>query len=174
MTNFEILGQLFGVISLIIVVVAYQVKDTRKTSLLMAPGDFFYGLQYYFLGSPSSFYIMLVATLRDLAGAAASDRVMRYVSFFYIGIVWILAFFKAEVPMEYLPPLGTTLATMALVKRDSFYSFRGFIFLHHIVWMSFNIWIMSYAGILQICFTGSSNIIGFLRHHKTKTVPVDL
>ncbi len=168
MTTYEIVGHLCGLVTLVLSVIGYQMKEPKNSLKLFAPSDFFYGLQYYFLGSFSSFLIMMAAVLRDIAGIYGSKTVMRSVFIIYIGTVWVLAFLKAEYAMEYLPPLATTLATLGMLNREHFLRFRVFLFLHHVSWMIFSIWIMAYAGILLTCLTGGSNIIGFLRHYKDR------
>lgn len=164
MTLFEILGQAAGFISLGLYLTAYQMKETRKTQLMFVPADLFCGLQYAFLGSMSSCFVLLLAAGRDLAGAVAPDRILRMISLVYVFLVWGMAVFKVHYWQEFLPVAATTLATLAVLSRGHFYKYRLLICGHHVLWMLFNIWIMSLAGIALVFVNASSNIIGAYRY----------
>ena len=165
--------QSLGFISFGLFMVAYQIKDTRRTQLWFAPGNFLYGVQYYMLGSFSASLIMFAASLRDLAGWKGSDRVLRIASVIYIVWIWGVFFLLHKNWQEVLMPLSGTVSTIAVQFRSHFYRFRFLLMGRQTIMFCFNIWIQSCGGIVHLFMAMGSNIVGTWRHYKTPAAPAD-
>ena len=166
MTLADILAQASGLVAFGIFLIAYQVKDTRKTQLLFAPGNVLYGVQYALLGSLSASFCMFSASLRDIAGACFSDRILKIVSVAHLTFITSVTFLYGHSWHEWLVVLSGFLSTIAAVVRDDFYQFRFLLLGRQAAMIVFNIWVQSIAGIVHIGFVMLSNAWGIYMHRK--------
>lgn len=162
----EIVIQSLGFISFALFMIGYQVKDTRKTQLWFAPGNWLYGLQYFLLGSISASLIMTAAGMRDIVGAKGSDKALKIASVMYLVFIWAVIAVSAKSWQEGLMALSGTVSTIAVQFRSDFYRFRCLLMLRQVIMIAFNTWIKSYGGMIHLCFTLLSNMYGTWRHYK--------
>ncbi len=162
----DVFVQSLGLASFAIFMAAYQIKDTRRTQLLFAPGNILYGVQYFLLGSQSATLMMFSAAARDLVGAYASDRVLKVASVIHLIVVWTGIAILAHSWQEGLMGIASTISTAAALFRNDFYKFRFLLMGRQVMMILFNVWIQSYAGVAHLSFTFLSNVYGTYRHSR--------
>jgi hypothetical protein len=74
----DFLAQSLGFGALIIFMIAFQIKDPRKTQLLFVPGNFAYAFQYFLMGSVTGGFILFASAIRDLAGVYAPTKILNH------------------------------------------------------------------------------------------------
>jgi hypothetical protein len=156
----DFLAQSLGFGALIIFMIAFQIKDSRKTQLLFVPGNFAYAFQYFLMGSMTGGLILFASAIRNLAGVYASAKILNY---FIVGHVLVAATCFALLGQswaEALVLLSSVLSGFATFYRDDFNKFRFFIIGRQLSMLSFNVWIGSIAGMIHLMLTLGSNIIG--------------
>lgn len=169
---YEVFVQALGFAAFAIFMIAYQIKDTRKTQLCFAPGNFLYGVQYILLGSLSGSLVMFAATARDVISVYSSKKTLKIVSAVYLVFVWGMTAILFKNWQEFLMPMSGTLSTIAVLYRDQFFKYRAFLLGRQVMSLLFNLWVGSQGGILHLLFTLGSNILGTYRHtRKTKEAP---
>ncbi len=160
--------QLMGWIALFFFVLSYQFKSPRHTTALYVPADICYAIHYFGLDSYSSMMITLGAMCRNICGAWGSDRLMKVVIIFYVIFAWCMILFLGETIYEIGAALGTTFMSVAIWFRDRFYVYRLLAIGHQISWMILFVSLGSYSGVLMICITFVSNIVGIMRYRFQK------
>jgi hypothetical protein len=173
LTLHSLLAQSCGFISCIIYVVAYQAKDPRRTQLLFAPANFFYGMQaFLLLGRLSGSSIVIFASIaRDLTSAWCSDKFLKRMAIAYIPCIWAVGFLFNKQWQEYMMCVTATFSTLAMALRGSFARYRGILFGRQVISLCFNVWIASVPSTVYSLFTILSNAVGVVRHRKAKTLP---
>ena len=117
------LAIIFGILALILWIGSVQVKERHNILLVQALANFFYALQYYFLGFLSTALMNLVSTIRCITFARSAKLKKQpheiYLITFLI-LILLIAIRYCNTFLDFLPIVATMLYTIsAWLNKDS-------------------------------------------------------
>lgn len=147
---------------------SYQLLDPRKTIRLWIPANIFMAVHFYGMGSIPALCIALGAMVRDSVAVYGSKKTLSYTLVAYVIYAWVAVLLSADAVQDYLVAVGTTFLSLATFNRDFFWRHRLFSACHQVMWFSAFVLMGSYAGVTQLAFLMTSNMVGMLRRFLQK------
>ena len=171
-----VLSQAFVIINAILLMVTYQLK-TRKAILTVSfMALFANGVAYVLLSAWSGLAMVFVAMMRNIIFMidekknGKSNKITKKDIVILI-ILYAISIISAIYTYEGFLSLMSVFATMLYTysvwqKKTSVYKILGIII--EVIWIIYNIYILSIFGIIVEIFLLISAIIGIIREYKTK------
>jgi len=145
---------------------SYQMLDPRRTILLWLPANIFMSIHFYGMDSIPALCIALGAMVRDSVAVFGSERLLLMTIKSYMVYAWVAVIFFAKAPQDYLVAVGTTFLSIATFYRNVFWYHRLLSLCHQTMWLTAFLLMGSYAGIAQLVFLMTSNLVGMVRKHR--------
>ncbi len=139
------MGQLLGFIYALFLILSNFGKTTKQILLLQTISFFFKTFHYYLLGGISGFLTSLISMVRNIIFYKIKENKLLTILFIIIYIVIAITTFKNIYTL--LPALATITYTFIINKNNSKYLRYGML-LTSLTWLIYNIYIISYSGVI--------------------------
>ena len=171
MTVMEFIGQIFGLIAVIISFVAYQMPTQKKILFMNLLVTIAILLNYAFIGAVTGMMLNVVCVIRNLIFMNREKKIFSYKFYPYLLMVIIggLSFFTSEGAYSILITIGLIINTFALsltnpqATRYCMAISCSFIF-------SYNIFVFSIGGMINEAVAIISSVLGIIRFRRTAKV----
>ncbi|MBR6566694.1 MAG: YgjV family protein [Spirochaetaceae bacterium] len=167
MTVMEFIGQVFGLIAVIISFVAYQMPTQKKILFMNLLVTIAILLNYAFIGAVTGMMLNVVCVIRNLIFMNREKKIFSYKFYPYLLMVIIggLSFFTSEGAYSILITIGLIINTFALsltnpqATRYCMAISCSFIF-------SYNIFVFSIGGMINEAVAIISSVLGIIRFRR--------
>ena len=167
MTVMEFIGQIFGLIAVVISFVAYQMPTQKKILFMNMLVTVAILLNYAFLGATTGVILNVVCFIRNIIFMNRDKKIFSYKFYPYLLMVIIggLSFLTSEGAHSILITIGLIINTFALsltnpqATRYCMAISCSFIF-------AYNIFVFSIGGMINEAVAIISSVIGIIRYRK--------
>ena len=156
------IAQGIGFIGLALVFIAFQHNDRRKILWIQAAGSAVFGLHFFLLGAFTGMGMNLMEIPRNLTFAREPKRKWLFTSIF-IALFVVLGVFTWESPRSLFPMIAMCLSTVVFSLQKP-RSIRFFTVPVSVLWMAYNVFSFSIAGVLTEAFCLLSIVIAIFRY----------
>ena len=140
-------------------------KTTKQILLLQTISFFFKSVHYYLLGGISGFLTSIISMLRNLIFTKIKSN--KTWTIVFILIYLIIGFMTYTTLGSILPIIATIFYTIIVNKNNPSYLRWGML-ITSIIWLLYNIYIISYSGIITQVIILFSNVIAIIKLDKKK------
>ena len=170
MTVMEFIGQIFGLIAVVISFVAYQMPTQKKILFMNMLVTMAILLNYAFLGATTGVILNVVCFIRNIIFMNRDKKIFSYKFYPYLLMVIIggLSFLTSEGAHSILITIGLIINTFALsltnpqATRYCMAISCSFIF-------AYNIFVFSIGGMINEAVAIISSILGIIRYRKNQS-----
>lgn len=170
MTVMEFIGQIFGLIAVVISFVAYQMPTQKKILFMNMLVTVAILLNYAFLGATTGVILNVVCLIRNIIFMNRDKKIFSYKFYPYLLMVIIggLSFLTSEGAHSILITIGLIINTFALsltnpqATRYCMAISCSFIF-------AYNIFVFSIGGMINEAVAIISSILGIIRYRKNQS-----
>ena len=170
MTVLELIGQIFGLIAVVISFVAYQMPTQKKILFMNMLVTVAILLNYAFLGATTGVILNVVCFIRNIIFMNRDKKIFSYKFYPYLLMVIIggLSFLTSEGAHSILITIGLIINTFALsltnpqATRYCMAISCSFIF-------AYNIFVFSIGGMINEAVAIISSILGIIRYRKNQS-----
>jgi hypothetical protein len=170
MTVMEFIGQIFGLIAVVISFVAYQMPTQKKILFMNMLVTVAILLNYAFLGATTGVILNVVCFIRNIIFMNRDKKIFSYKFYPYLLMVIIggLSFLTSEGAHSILITIGLIINTFALsltnpqATRYCMAISCSFIF-------AYNIFVFSIGGMINEAVAIISSVIGIIRYRKNQS-----
>lgn len=170
MTVMEFIGQIFGLIAVVISFVAYQMSTQKKILFMNMLVTVAILLNYAFLGATTGVILNVVCFIRNIIFMNRDKKIFSYKFYPYLLMVIIggLSFLTSEGAHSILITIGLIINTFALsltnpqATRYCMAISCSFIF-------AYNIFVFSIGGMINEAVAIISSILGIIRYRKNQS-----
>jgi len=150
------MAQLLGFIYAIFLLVSNFGKTKGQILWMQTVSFFFKAVHYLFLGGFSGFLVSLVSMIRNII-------FFKIKTSFILTIIFILIYLLVGISsyeniFSTLPVLATIFYTM-VINKSNLLNLRIGLIITSLIWLTYNIYILSYSAIIVQIITLVSNII---------------
>lgn len=157
------MGQLLGFVYAFFLLLSFFGKNAKSILLYQTISFFFKGLHYFLLGGASGFLISFVSGVRNLIFVKIKTN--KYVTIMFIIIYIIIGIFTFNSFFSIFPVIATIIYTAVINFNRVLYLKLGML-ITSMAWLIYNIYIISYSGIIVQVILIISNIIALLLDKK--------
>jgi len=157
------MGQILGLIYALFLILSNFGKSTKQILFLQTISFFFKTLHYYLLGGISGFLTSLISMIRNIIFYKIKESKIWVV--FFIIIYIIIGIITLKSIYTLLPVFATIIYTLIINYNNPKYLRYG-IFITSLTWLIYNIYIISYSGIIIQIIMLISNIIAIIKLDK--------
>lgn len=157
------MGQFLGFIYAIFLILSNFGKTTKQILFLQTISFFFKTLHYYLLGGISGFLTSLISMIRNIIFYKIKESKIWTTSFIIIYL--IIGFLTLNSLFSLLPVFATITYTL-IINYDKPNYLRYGMIITSISWLAYNIYIISYSGIIIQIIMLISNIIAIIKLDK--------
>lgn len=157
------MGQILGLIYALFLILSNFGKSTKQILFLQTISFFFKTLHYYLLGGISGFLTSLISMIRNIIFYKIKESKIWAV--FFIIIYIIIGIITLKSIYTLLPVFATIIYTLIINYNNPKYLRYG-IFITSLTWLIYNIYIISYSGIIIQIIMLISNIIAIIKLDK--------
>ena len=157
------MAQILGFIYALFLMLSNFGKTTKQILLLQTVSFFFKGIHYYLLGGISGFLTSIVSMIRNIIFTKIKSNKMWTIIFILIYLV--IGFLTYTTFGTLLPIIATIFYTIIVNKNNPSY-LRWGMFITSVIWLLYNIYIISYGGIITQVVILVSNIIAIIKLDK--------
>lgn len=174
MTTSWILSQVFIIINYIFLVMTYQSKSRKNILIFNFCALIFTGISYTFLSAYSGLAMVIVAIIRNIIfiidekrnGKSKKNGVKDYI---ILAILYIISIVSAIFTYNGILSMMSVIATMLYTysvwqKNTAIYKVLGLP--TGVIWIIYNIYILSLFGIIFETLLAVSSVIGYIRENK--------
>ena len=140
-------------------------KTTKQILLLQTISFFFKSVHYYLLGGISGFLTSIISMLRNLIFTKIKSN--KTWTIVFILIYLIIGFMTYTTLGSILPIIATIFYTIIVNKNNPSYLRWGML-ITSIIWLLYNIYIISYSGIITQVIILFSNVLAIIKLDKKK------
>lgn len=170
MTVMEFIGQIFGLIAVVISFIAYQMPTQKKILFMNMLVTVAILLNYAFLGATTGVILNVVCFIRNIIFMNRDKKIFSYKFYPYLLMVIIggLSFLTSEGAHSILITIGLIINTFALsltnpqATRYCMAISCSFIF-------AYNIFVFSIGGMINEAVAIISSILGIIRYRKNQS-----
>ncbi len=157
------MGQLLGFIYALFLILSNFGKTKKQILLLQTISFFFKTFHYYLLGGISGFLTSLISMIRNIIFYKIKEN--KALTIFFIIVYIIIAIITFKNIYTLLPVFATITYTL-IINYDNPKYLRYGMFLTSLTWLTYNIYIISYSGIIIQIIMIISNIIAIIKLDK--------
>lgn len=178
MNTLTVIGQIFGFVAMALIVWSFQFKDNKKLFLLQVGSCTFFVLHYLFLGlggDPAAYsgmaqnFVGLAFRAVLLLGEKHKKLNSTLVMAVFCAVMAVLgALTYSGDPVALLPVVGNIICVGALWTRDANLIRFGQLIAVSPCWLTYNVFMLSIAGILLESFNIISIIVYYIRRRINK------
>lgn len=160
----SILAQIFGIIALIAMVLSYQCKERKKLLLLQLASNVFFVANYFMLGASTMGWMCVINVVRSFVFMMDDRRWAKSPLWLYVFLIVALVtgIMSWEGPMSILVIVASLILIFALYSKNLKVTRLLFLF-PPLLYISYNVYHMSFGGIGSDAFCLVSAIVAILR-----------
>ncbi len=157
--------QLLGFVAWLFLILSYHRQTTNKILIFQIISVLFYGLHYYLLKAYSGLAICLFeALINFLYYKTDKDK---YIFLATIPLYLILGFLTFSTIINILPIIASLIDSYSLTKHKNLLVIGSII--SHLLWIIYDLFVMSYAGALTDTLLVISNIFVLIFECRPRT-----
>lgn len=165
----NLIAQIIGVIGMILLAMCFQAKDKKKTLIIKFLADIGWGIHYFLLGGFSGVILNAVSATRETVFYFEENEKRRKVWLVvFVAINWVLGILTMKELYNLLPTMCSAVATYSFWQNNLKVT-RLLALLNAIMMFTYDIFLLSYVGMLSETITVVSVCIALYRYRK-KTV----
>lgn len=157
------MAQMLGFIYAFFLLLSSWGRYKNQILILQTLAFFFKGLHYYLLGGLSGFLTSLISMLRNLLFTKLKSHYLWTI--FFITLYVIIGIFTYQNFGSILPVLATIIYTI-IINKNKASLLRWGLFVTSFIWLIYNVYILSYSGIITQIIILISNIIAIIKLDK--------
>ena len=166
MDAITVIKEVFGLLGIIAAILAFQCKRHNRVLAYRTANELLFGVQYVLLGAWTGMAMNLVGSIRNIIFA---EEVKRGKSTRLTALIFCLFFTVAgiitwEGPKSILIISAKVISSLAYGNKNLLVM-RLLVLLTCSAWLTYNIFVASYAGVACEVLTLSSIIIALFRYH---------
>lgn len=168
------LGQLFGLIAIIFIVISIQQNNKKKILILQILSNCCYALQYVFLGAYTATVSCLIGICRGILFEKFCTNNKKK------NPIWVLLLVIAMSLVNGIVTYKDPYSILAIISpvvygyglwQNNLKLFRIIALLNPILWIFYNIHVQAYTGIISSVFEITSAVIAIYRYDIKKQNP---
>lgn len=159
------MGQILGFIYAFFLFLSIFGKTSRKILIMQTFSFFFKGLHYLLLGGLSGFLTSFVSMIRNLIFYKLKSN--RYWTILFVIIFLLIGIFTYDTFFSLMPVIATIIYTLIINYNNPTYLRYGML-LTSLTWLIYNIYVVSYSGIMIQIILLISNVIAIIKLDKKK------
>ena len=170
MTVMEFIGQIFGLIAVVISFVAYQMPTQKKILFMNMLVTVAILLNYAFLGATTGVILNVVCFIRNIIFMNRDKKIFSYKFYPYLLMVIIggLSFLTSEGAHSILITIGLLINTFALSLTNP-QATRYCMAISCSFLFAYNIFVFSIGGMINEAVAIISSILGIIRYRKNQS-----
>ena len=170
MTVMEFIGQIFGLIAVVISFVAYQMPTQKKILFMNMLVTVAILLNYAFLGATTGVILNVVCFIRNIIFMNRDKKIFSYKFYPYLLMVIIggLSFLTSEGAHSILITIGLIINTFALSLTNP-QATRYCMAISCSFLFAYNIFVFSIGGMINEAVAIISSILGIIRYRKNQS-----
>ena len=165
----EITGQIIGFVAMALIILSFQIKDPKKMILVQSAAQLLFTVHYFMIGSPSGALQNAVSVIRAICLISSFKPLKsKAAKWVFIAAYMLMPIITMNSPTDFipfLPGIGMAINTYCLWDMNSRRHRMSQLFIVSPLWIAYNIFNLSYAGILTEVFNASSSLVFLLRTH---------
>ena len=158
------MGQLIGFIYMFFLIYSYFQKTANKLLLYQSLAFLFKGIHYFLIGGMSGAITSVISFIRNLFFTKVSSKLLML---FFIILYLIIGFITYNGFFSILPVAATIFYSFFVYIKNLKYLRISNLFISFI-WLSYNIYLLSYAGILVQLILIISSVFSIIYLDKKK------
>lgn len=165
----EIIGQIFGIIAVILGFVIYQVKDAKRILMVQILASIVFCIHYILIGALSGFVLNAVGTVRSVVYYHKDKKIFsgKYIPVVFAAIMAVTGMMFWEAWYSIFVVLGLIIYTLALSFKNP-QNLRKSIMVSCPLVLIYDVLSHSYGGIIYESISMVSGIIGLIRYKTSK------
>ena len=170
----EILGQILGIIGMILGFVIYQVKDSKKILLVQIITSAIFCVHYILIGALSGFVLNTVGTIRSVVYYHRDKKIFsgRYVPVVFAVVMAVTGAIFWEAWYSIFVVSGLVIYNLALTFKNP-QNLRRSVMISAPMILTYNIFSKSIGGIAYESISIISGIIGLIRYRNSKNDKIE-
>ena len=171
MTTIEIIGQILGVLGVVVLFLAYQMKDKKTLLLLQTLGIALFTTQYFMINALSGAVLNAVCLIRTIffylvEGKVKNEKLKNYgLPFLFTVLVCVFGVFSWESWHSILVLLSLAIISFC-TGACSPQNFRKSLLLTCSLALIYNVIVFSIGGMINEVTSMISALVGIIRHKK--------
>lgn len=165
----QITGQIIGFVAMALIIISFQVKDSKKMVLTQCAAQTLFTIHYFMIGSPSGALQNAVSVVRALCLLSSFKPLKSNAAkWVFIAVYMVMPVFTMSSPtdfIQFLPGIGMAVNTYCIWDMNSRRHRMSQLFVASPLWIIYNLFNISYAGVLTEVFNATSSLIFLLRTH---------
>lgn len=169
----ELIGQIFGIFGLILFVVSFQCKDSKKLVLVQGIGGMMFFINFLLIGAYGGAFFNLTVLVRGLLYTKKDNKIWRPLLvelLFTAAYIYSLVLVKGDIlqiVLTTLPYISLLVISVLMWKENGKYIRRFQIAALSPSWLIHNIFNFTLGGILAELFNITSAIVSLVRFKNT-------
>ena len=159
------MAQSFGFIYALFLAISNFGQTPKQILLLQTVSFFFKSIHYYLLGGLSGFLTSIISMIRNITFAKLKSNKIWTILFILVYI--IIGVFTFSTLGSIFPIIATIFYTIIVSKNNPLYLRIGML-ITSVLWFFYNIYIISYAGIITQIVIIIFNVIAIIKLDKKK------
>lgn len=167
MTTQEIIGQVFGILSMLMTCLCYQVNSKRRILIVQCASIVFICINYLLLGATSGFVLNIVCLLRNITYYFQKEgsRYQLAAGCIFAAAIGVCGALSWQGPISLLMIAALMINTVVL-SLGLPQLLRKSILLTSTMVLIYNVTVFSVGGILNECVAILSSVVGLIRYAK--------
>ncbi len=157
------MGQFLGFIYAFFLMISIWGKTSKQILYLQTISFFFKGIHYYLLNGISGFITSIISMIRNLLFSKIKSNKIGAIIFI---VIYILVGIITYQNLYSILPVLATITYTIIINKDNPNYLRWGMFLTSLIWLDYNICIISYSGIITQIIALISNLIAIIKLDK--------
>lgn len=169
MTVMEFIGQIFGLIAVVVSFVAYQMPTQKKILIMNLLVSISIMLNYAFIGAITGMVLNIICIIRNLVYMNRDKKIFSYnfYPYLFMAVIGAISFFTGEGLHSILITIGLIINTLSLSLKNP-QATRITMVISCSFILAYNIFVFSIGGMINEAVAITSSIIGFIRFRTGK------
>lgn len=159
------MGQLLGFFYALFLILSSWGKNVKQILVMQTISFIFKGFHYYLLGGLSGFLTSVISAIRNLIFYKLKKS--KILSVIFILLYLIIGFVTYQDVFSLIPVLATIFYTIIINKNKENYLRIGLL-ITSLLWLIYNIYLLSYSGIIVQIINLFSSVLAMIKLDKRK------
>lgn len=159
------MGQLLGFFYALFLILSSWGKSVKQILVMQTISFIFKGFHYYLLGGLSGFLTSIISAIRNLIFYKLKKSTV--LSVIFILLYLIIGFATYQDVFSLIPVLATIFYTIIINKNKENYLRLGLL-ITSFLWLIYNIYLLSYSGIIVQIINLFSSVLAMIKLDKRK------
>jgi len=162
---YYLVAQIIGFLGAAILILSYQCKDNKKLFAMQMSANAVYIIHFFMLGAFSGSINLMISFFRNLMLFCSDQKWMQSKGWmwFYIGLNILVAGLTWKDMFSIFPSVAMIAMTLVMWTKDGKKIRLACLMINSPAWLTYDIYTMSYSGILCELFSMISVIVSIKR-----------